>query len=245
MLRRWKSEDMLLQLVANRSADLGMLITIPEGHKIGRRTEDSNIQDFQIGGKNVAWFTTDPIPMHDASETLTEARGILPIKPSLDDDMEACLEPYNGQTRLYKLTRLLVLWDMSKRQTVEHIRKLLPPEDQKQFDLAFKWDEGHEAVVRRSKFDNDMAVFEALKAHGAFDMHPGWYHPTMLAFNGETNIIESVQRREIVLFDPQMWIGKLFEKKHGSRPSAPTKEYPLAKSRIANLDGGVRRGALF
>ena len=211
----WRAQEMQLTLSCHRYRSTTSLRdehkkTVRSDLRIARRTADDNVQDFLCdGGSPGAWFATEED--EDAAHSVLKTANQLGYATAMEDDMEVCLEPYEGNTSYYTLKRELTLWDMSQEGTIVFIRRMLrhEPIDLKLFDTAFQIHPEY-GIVRNSKIEHDVPLCQMLHRRGIFTIEcPGWYHPTMLSFNAETNMIQSVRRREIVLIDPMIYIKKI------------------------------------
>lgn len=186
---------------------------LEEGLIIGRKTSDMNsagsegpLQDFIYDGHKVAWFSTDE--SGDKSiDVLRIADSLLLKKYSQEDDIQTCLSDYLGKVKYYKLNSNIRLWDMSKLEALELIRRELDENDIKLFESCFRWNEHFQQVVRHSDDKLDIELCKRLMSKNIINSNcPGWYHPTMLAFNEEILNIEKIHRREIVLLNPLTFI---------------------------------------
>jgi hypothetical protein len=188
---------------------------LEEGLIIGRKTSDMNsvqsegpLEDFTYNGHKVAWFST--AEFGDRSiKVLSEANELPNMKPyDQNDDLKTCLSDYKGHAKYYKLNSQIRLWDMSKREALDLIQQELNEVGKKIFASCFRWNEKFGQVVRHSDENLDIELCKILIDNDIINsIFPGWYHPTMLAFNKDNLNIEKIHRREIVLLNPLNFIG--------------------------------------
>lgn len=214
----WRAENLIAMLTfrgGNPDASQNFWITLPSNVEIARVADSPEASDFSYestsGEKQVqgAWYAVANFASSEPqrARVFQIANDQLGFKVSEEDDIESCLEVYRnmGTTYYYVSKAPIKLWDMSKKASLEEMRKRLEKcgESADLLKSVFRWNEEHQMITRHSDFHKDVKLCQMLAKCDVFnDECPGWYHPTVLSFSElTTGEIESIHRREIVLVD--------------------------------------------
>lgn len=250
----WRSERMLLYRGARNSlegAPDACFRQLEAGLRLGRNEGDANSTLSAGPLRDFVWFATDRQSDDAPSSALmhaTDAIGLAHI--ALDDDLEQCLGPYEGITKLYELKEATRLWDMSRHDTLNFLENHLAaledgPSAVRLLNACFQWNPTVQQVVRNSTLENDVALCKLFVARGVFTAEcPGWYHPTLLAFSDDDMHIEKIHRREIVLIDPAARVRFVSRGTSMTSGAAAPKKRPRAP-RAESRTAAIRRGNLF
>ena len=143
----WRSENLVTCLVDRQyrsaGADSTLLKMVPKGTLLGRNAMTGTLNPF-------TWFAIEKLDAESVAED--------------NDDIETCLESYTAhQTRYYRTQQDIFLWDMSKRETLNKIKRRIRTDDGTAESLltqAFYWNEEHKSVFRNSKIKHDLLLIK-------------------------------------------------------------------------------------